>query len=60
MRDKKAGVSKGVAYVQYHRRQDGENARRRLHKYAYDNLLLSVEWNEPFEGGKKGVTPCLK
>ena len=48
VRDRKTGVSKGVAYVQYHRRQDGENARRRLHKYAYDNLLLSVEWNEPF------------
>ena len=64
MRDKKAGVSKGVAYVQYHRRRDGENARRRLRKYAYDSLLLNVEWNEPVEsqlrGAKKGVTPSLQ
>ena len=53
--DKKTGVSKGVAYVQYYCRQDGENARRRLHKYAYDSLLLNVEWKKPFERrGKKG------
>ena len=64
MRDRKTSVSKGVAYVQYHRRQYGENARRRLHKYAYDSLLLNVEWNEPVEsqlrGAKKGVTPSLQ
>jgi len=45
-RDKKTGKARGFAYVTFERKQDAETAIRTLHKYAYDHLILGVEWSK--------------
>jgi len=46
-KDKETGKSKGFAFINYVRREDGEKAITNLSGYGYDHLILHVEWAKP-------------
>lgn len=46
-KDKETGKSKGFAFINYVRREDGEKAIVNLSGYGYDHLILNVEWAKP-------------
>lgn len=46
-KDKETGKSKGFAFINYVRKDDGEKAITHLSGYGYDHLILHVEWAKP-------------
>lgn len=46
-KDKETGKSKGFAFINYVRREDGEKAIANLSGYGFDHLILNVEWAKP-------------
>jgi translation initiation factor 3 subunit G len=46
-KDKETGKSKGFAFINYNRREDGEKAIQNLSGYGFDHLILNVEWAKP-------------
>lgn len=50
-RDKQTSMSRGFAFVNYHRREDAIKAIEKLNGYGYDNLILRVEWAKPSGDG---------
>ncbi|KAH6818437.1 hypothetical protein C2S51_002040 [Perilla frutescens var. frutescens] len=45
--DEKTGASRGVGFVSFVNREDGERAIDKLNGSTYDNLILRVEWAAP-------------
>lgn len=48
-KDKMTGLSKGFAFISFHRQEAAEEAIRRLNGFGYDHLILKVEWSKPSE-----------
>lgn len=46
-KDKNTGQSKGFAFINFRRREDGAKSIQVLNGYGYDHLILSVEWAKP-------------
>lgn len=46
-KDKKTGLSKGFAFISFVYRDDAARAIEKLSGFAYDNLILHVEWAKP-------------
>eukprot|EP00038_Savillea_parva_P007247 m.168824 g.168824 ORF g.168824 m.168824 type:complete len:313 (-) comp13009_c0_seq1:171-1109(-) len=44
--DKATGLARGFAFINYLRREDAQKAIDHLNRYAYDHLILQVEWAE--------------
>lgn len=43
-KDKHTGQSKGFAFITYYNRDDATRAMKKLDRYAFDRLILNVEW----------------
>jgi len=46
-KDKHTGQSKGFAFITYYNRDDATRAMKKLDRYAFDRLILNVEWAKP-------------
>jgi len=46
-KDKHTGQSKGFAFITYYNREDATRAMKKLDRYAFDRLILNVEWAKP-------------
>lgn len=46
-KDQTTGKYRGFAFVTFEYKEDGQRAIDRLHRHAYDNLILAVEWAKP-------------
>merc|ERR1712070_426746 len=46
-RDRQTGLSRNFAFVNFIRREDGQNAMDKLSGYGYDHLILQIEWARP-------------
>lgn len=58
-KDKETGKSKGFAFINYVRKEDGEKAITNLAGYGFDHLILNVEWAKPStnDSATGGPTP---
>lgn len=48
-RDRETGESRGFAFINFARRDEGQKAIDKLDGHGYDNLILSVGWAAPRE-----------
>lgn len=56
-KDKETGKSKGFAFINYVRRDDGEKAIAGRSGYGFDHLILHVEWAKPSTNEGPGRGP---
>lgn len=46
IKDKETNISRGYAFVSFHSKDDAKQAKEKLNKHPYDNLILSVNYAE--------------
>ena len=56
-KDRETFMSRGFAFVNFNRKEDGERAMAALQGYGYDNLILKLEWAKPSAPKEGGDAP---
>ncbi len=46
-KDRETMLSRGFAFVSFHRREDAQKSMDKLNGYGYDHLILKIEWAKP-------------
>jgi translation initiation factor 3 subunit G len=58
--DKRTGLPRGFAFVDFHNKSDAEKAIETLNGYGYDNLILSVAMAEPSKPREEREKPLIR